>query len=61
MATLRQKINGVKRLNKSERMLHDAEVITENGNLTKLGMRILADILFKEYRQDVIDAVESVE
>lgn len=61
MPTLRQRINGVKRLTKTERMLHDAEVITKNGNLTQLGMRILADIVYKEYKDEVAAAVQAVQ
>jgi hypothetical protein len=59
MATLRQKINGVTNKN-GNKLLRDNEVISENGNLTALGMRILADILFKDEdnRQAVVDAVK---
>lgn len=47
MATIREKIRYAT-LSKDERILRESGVLSESGNLTDVGRRVLADVLFAE-------------
>lgn len=58
MSTIREKIRYAT-LNKDERILRETGILSENGNLTEVGRRVLGDILFedKDVRNAIVDRV----
>ena len=60
MSTIREKIRYAA-LPKDERVLRETGILSENGNLTDVGRRVLLDFIFedKELRTKVVKAVES--
>ena len=61
MANIREKINLLK-INKDDRLLMEEGIISDFGNLTDLGRRIVLDTLFsdKDLKKVVVDAVKAV-
>lgn len=59
MTTIREKIRYAT-LSKDERVLRESGILSENGNLTDVGRRVLADVLFdnKETRAAIVKLVE---
>lgn len=60
MSTIREKIRYAT-LSKDERILRESGILSESGNLTDVGRRVVLDFLFedKELRTKVVKAVES--
>lgn len=60
MTTIREKIRYAA-LSKDEKLLRENDILSDNGNLTDVGRRVVLDILFedKELRKRVVTAVES--
>jgi hypothetical protein len=60
MSTIREKIRYAA-LPKDERVLRETGILSESGNLTDVGRRVLLDFIFedKELRTKVVKAVES--
>lgn len=59
--TIREKIRYAA-LPKDERVLRESGILSENGNLTDVGRRVLLDFMFeadKDLRAKVVKAVES--
>lgn len=59
MTTIREKIRYAT-LPKDERILRETGILSENGNLTDVGRRVLTDVLFenKETRAAIVKLVE---
>lgn len=59
MTTIREKIRYAT-LSKDERILRESGVLSENGNLTDVGRRVVMDFLFenKETRAAIVKLVE---
>ena len=65
MATIREKIREVLR-SKEERLLIKHGILSENGNLTDVGRRVQADLLFEgvavaDVRAKIVESVQRVE
>lgn len=60
MGTLRQDIHNIE-LDEDTKLLRDASIEDDEGYITEEGTEILLDILYKDNRQAVIDAVKKVE
>ena len=60
MSTIREKIRYAT-LSKDERILRESGILSENGNLTDVGRRVLADVLFEdaETRKKIVKLVEA--
>ena len=60
--TIRQKINNAL-LNKEERLLRKHEIVSDQGNLTEVGRRVLLDVMFgdKDIRTEVVNRVKVVD
>jgi len=60
MTTIREKIRYAT-LAKDERILRESGVLSDSGNLTDVGRRVLADVLFdnKETRAAIVKLVEA--
>ena len=59
MSTIREKIRYAT-LSKDERILRESGILSDSGNLTDVGRRILADVLFdnEETRKKIVKLVE---
>ena len=59
MSTIREKIRYAT-LSKDERILRESGILSENGNLTDVGRRVLADVLFEDEatRKAIVKLVE---
>ena len=60
MATIRQMIREAT-LSKEDRLLRKHGVVSDQGNITAVGRRVLADILFEEYKDQIVERVSLVE
>lgn len=60
MSTIREKIRYAT-LSKDERILRESGILSENGNLTDVGRRVLADVLFEnaDTRKAIVKLVEA--
>lgn len=60
MQTIREKIRYAT-LSKDERILRESGILSENGNLTDVGRRVLADVLFedKDNRAAIVKLVKA--
>lgn len=60
MSTIREKIRYAT-LSKDERILRESGILSDNGNLTDVGRRVLADVLFdnEETRKKIVKLVEA--
>lgn len=58
--TIREKIRYAT-LSKDERILRESGILSENGNLTDAGRRVLADVLFEnpDNRKAIVKLVEA--
>jgi len=59
MTTIREKIRYAT-LSKDERVLRESGILSDSGNLTDVGRRVLADVLFedKDVRAKIVKLVE---
>lgn len=60
MTNIRQKINNMT-LDKDFVLLRDAGIVSDFGNLTALGRRVLCDMLFLDNRDRIIEAVRQAQ
>lgn len=60
MTTIREKIRYAT-LSNDERVLRESGVLSENGNLTDVGRRVLCDVLFaqEDTRKAIVKLVEA--
>lgn len=56
--TIRQKIASA-RMDEDTRILTEAGIISDKGNLTSVGRRVLADVLFEENKAEIVELVKS--
>lgn len=59
-STIREKIRYAT-LSKDERVLRESGILSDNGNLTDVGRRVLCDVLFEdaETRKKIVKLVEA--